>query len=158
MNFFKSDNRFRFYNTILKDDFPAVLCLSCSDFSRPCIRMENHPKCVEYVRRGRPCVGTSWKSLNRTRDKLKSELNVAEEKLIRALIKIAKLKKTLKHTKSKIAEKTLCLINKFADDNDEIFEDDQDFFFADLFFDFWQFSIFSVAEIFLAVADSFLNS
>ena len=59
-----------------------------------------------------------------------------EKKLIRALIKIARLKKTLKHTKSKIAEKTLCLANEFADDNDEISENDQNSFFTDLFFDF----------------------
>ena len=74
--------------------------------------------------------------MNRIRDKLKFEFNKIEEKLIRALAKIIKLKKILKHTKSKIAEKTLCLINEFADNNDEISENDQNFFFANLFFDF----------------------
>ena len=59
-----------------------------------------------------------------------------EKKLIRALTKVARLKKILKHTKSKIAEKTLCLANEFADNNDEIFKNDQNSFFADLSFDF----------------------
>ena len=83
---------------------------------------------------------------------------MAEEELTRALAKVARLKKTLKHTKSKVAEKALCLASELADDNDGVSEDGQDSLFADLPSDFWQLSTPPVVETSSAVAGSFLNS
>ena len=119
MTSLKACNRLRLYNTIVRDGDPAVTaCLLCSSLSVACVRMENHPKCAECVRRGRPCVGASWESLDRTRDKLESDLSLAEEELARALAKVARLRKTLSHTKSKVDEKALCLAQELSADND----------------------------------------
>ena len=110
--------------------------------------MENHSKCAECVRRGRPCVGASWESLDRTREKLESDLDIAEEELAQALAKEARKKRHLKRTKSKLAEKALCLAQEFADDNDGVFEGDSNAsFFENLSSEFWQSLTFSNAEI-----------
>jgi len=50
-------------------------------------------------------------------------LIIAEEKLTQTFARVACLHKTLKHTKDKVAEKTLCLACKLADDNDDVFRD-----------------------------------
>ena len=155
MFFSKIRNRFRLYNNIIKDGGPvSVICVDCSLLSRFCIMMENHPKCAECVRRGRLCVDASWENLDRARDKLKSDIIVAENELARVLIKLARLKKTLKYTKFKIAEKSACLAQKLADDNDDVSSDENSFaLFDNLSLDFWQFLIFSV-EISAKIADN----
>ncbi len=123
----KTCNRLRLYQSISKDSDPvSTACLHCSSLSILCVKMENHPKCAECVRRGRPCVSVSWESLDRTRDKLESDLSVAEEELARALARVACLRKTLKHTKDKVAEKALCLARELADDNDGVSGDEDD--------------------------------
>jgi len=123
----KTRNRLCLYQSISKDGDPvSTACLHCSNLSILCVKMENHPKCAECVRRGRPCVGVSWESLNHTRDKLESNLSVAEEELARALARVACLCKTLKHTKDKVAEKALCLACELADDNDGVSGDEDD--------------------------------
>ena len=132
MSFSKSRNRLRLYNNIIKDGGPvSVACVNCFLLSRFCIMMKNHPKCAECVRRGRPCVDASWESLDRARDKLKSDITVTEDELARALIKLTRLKKTLKYIKSKIAEKSACLAQKLADDNDDVSNDENSFAFFD---------------------------
>jgi len=50
-------------------------------------------------------------------------LIIAEEKLTQTFARVACFNKTLKHTKDKVAEKTLCLACKLADDNDDVFRD-----------------------------------
>jgi len=123
----KTRNRLHLYQSISKDGDPVLTaCLHCSSLSILCVKMENHPKCAECVRRGRPCVSVSWESLDRTRDKLESDLSVAEEELARALARVARLCKTLKHTKDKVAEKALCLARELADDNDGVSGDEDD--------------------------------
>ena len=110
MFFSKFRNRFRLYNNIIKnDDSVSVVCVNCFLLFRFCIMMEKHPKYAECVRRGRFCVDASWKNLDRARDKLKSNIIVVEDELARALIKLTRLKKTLKYIKFKIAEKSACL-------------------------------------------------
>ena len=137
----KAANRLRLYNTIVRDGDPAVTaCLLCSSLLVACVRM-NHPKCAECVRRGRPCVGASWESLDRTRDKLESDLSLAEEELARALAKVARLRKTLSHTKSKVAEKALCLVQELSADNDGTEDEvlpDLSQFMKELPDDFWR--------------------
>jgi len=143
----KTRNRLRLYQSISKDGDPvSTACLHCSNLSILCMKMENHPKCAECVRRGRPCVGVSWESLDRTRDKLESDLSVAEEELARALARVARLRKTLKHTKDKVAEKALCLARELADDNDGVSGDEDDPGPSNLLsLDFWD-SLISAAS------------
>jgi len=123
----KTHNCLRLYQSISKDGDPvSTACLHCSSLSILCMKMENHPKCAECVHRGRPCVSVSWESLDHTRDKLKSDLSVAEEELARALARVARLRKTLKHMKDKVAEKALCLARELANDNDGVSGDEDD--------------------------------
>ena len=51
------------------------------------------------------------------------------------LMKINRLRKTLKQTKFKKIAKFFCLIRELIDNNDDIF-DDENSFFNNLFFDF----------------------
>ena len=138
MFFSKFRNRLCLYNNIIKnDDSVSVACVNCFLLSRFCIMMKNHPKCAECVRRGRLCVNASWENLDQTRDKLESDIIVIEDELARALIKLARLKKTLKYIKSKTAEKFACLAQKLIDDNDDVSSDENPFvFFDNLSFDF----------------------
>jgi len=123
----KTCNHLHLYQSISKDSDPvSTACLHCSNLSILCVKMENHPKCAECVRRGRPCVSVSWESLDHTRNKLESDLSVAEEELARALARVACLRKTLKHMKDKVAEKALCLACELADDNDGVSGDEDD--------------------------------
>ena len=60
-----------------------------------------------------------------------------ENKLACALIKLTRLKKTLKYIKFKIAEKFAYLIQELIDDNDDVSNDENSFaFFDNLSFDF----------------------
>lgn len=78
--------------------------------------MENQSKCAECVRRGRPCVGASWESLEKTQEKLESDIHLTEEELSRVLAKLSRLRRTLRHVNSKITEKMSCLAQELGDD------------------------------------------
>ena len=87
--------------------------------------MKSHFKCAECTRQGRPCVGVTWESLNRVRDKLESEILQAEEGQARLLkeqsrlfAKLARLRKTLRQTQDRAKQKTLCLLKEMSNDND----------------------------------------
>ncbi len=161
MSFFRFINRLRLYNIIVKDDESiAVACLSCFIDSMICVKMKNHLKCVECVRRERLCVDASWESLNRTREKLEFDLNLAKEELFKTFAKVARLRKTLKHTKSKVAKKTLFLTRELTNDNENVFDENSNssILFVDLSSDFWQFIIFLSVETLSASSDNFWDS
>ena len=86
--------------------------------------IKNNSKCVKCVRRDRFCVSAFWKSLDQIRNKLKFDIIVIEKKLVRILIKLIRLKKTLKHTKFIIAEKSACLAQELIDDNNDVSSDE----------------------------------
>ena len=133
MFFSKFRNRFRLYNNIIKNDDPVfVVCVNCFLSFCFCIMIKNHSKCVECVCQDCFCVDASWKNLDRVRNKLKSNITVIENELVCVLIKLTRLKKMLKYIKFKIAEKSACLIQKLIDDNDDVSNDKNSFFF-------WQF-------------------
>jgi len=152
----KTHNRLRLYQSISKDGDPvSTACLHCSNLSILCMKMENHPKCAECVCRGRPCVGVLWESLDHTRNKLKSNLSVAEEELAQALARVACLRKTLKHTKDKVAEKALCLARELANDNDGVSRDEDDPGPSNLLFsNFWDGLISAASPPWTAEASS----
>jgi len=152
----KTRNRLHLYQSISKDSDPvSTACLHCSNLSILCVKMENHPKCAECVRRGRPCVGVSWESLDRTRNKLESDLAAAEEELAQAFARVARLRKTMKHTKDKVTEKALCLARELADDNDGVSRDEDDPGPSNLFSaDFWDGLISAASPPRTAVASS----
>ena len=124
MKSFKTYNCLYLYQFINKNsDSVLTVYLHCFNLSILCIKMKNHSKCAECVCCDCLCVSVLWESLNYTHNKLKFNLSVAEKELTQALVKVACLYKTLKYLKDKVAEKTLCLAYKLADDNDDVFRD-----------------------------------
>ncbi len=144
------DNRLRAAKEItISGSPPDLACVYCSNHSILCVVMESHSKCAECTRRGRPCVGVTWESLDRVRDKLESEILQAEEGQARLLeeqsrlfAKLARLRKTLRQTQDRAKQKTLCLLKEMGDDNDGDEEAPQPETLSQLFDnmpnDFWQ--------------------
>ncbi len=120
-------NRRRLAAEIDTQGSPVVLqCQRCFFSSSPCMIMSSHPACAECTRHGKPCVGLSWDSLDRTREKLSKDLQAAEEE--QAILsaqeaalaaRIARLRKTLNQAQSRAKEKALCLAKELADNNDD---------------------------------------
>jgi len=132
-----------------------TVCLHCFNLLILCIKIKNHPKCAECVCCDCSCVDVLWESLNCICNKLKFNLSVAEKELTQTLARVACLHKTLKYIKDKVAEKTLCLACKLADDNDDVSEDENNSDSLNLLFlNFWDDLIFTAfssqtAEAFL---------
>ncbi len=139
MKSFKTYNHLYLYQFINKDDDSMLtICLHCFSLSILCIKMKNHSKCAECVCCDCLCISVLWESLNHIHNKLKFNLSVAEKKLTQALAKVACLCKTLKYTKDKVAEKTLCLACELVNDNDSVSEDENDSNSLNLLFsNFW---------------------
>ncbi len=139
MKSFKTYNCLYLYQFINKDnDSVLTVCLYCFNLLILYIKMKNHSKYAEYVHCSCSCINVLWESLNHIYNKLKFNLSVAEKELTWAFTKVIHLCKTLKYTKDKVTEKTLCLTCKLADDNDSIFRDENDFNSLNLLFsNFW---------------------
>jgi len=60
-----------------------------------------------------------WKSLNRVRNKLKSKILQTEEEQARLFAKLSQLHKTLRQTQDCAKQKTLCLLKKMSNDNND---------------------------------------
>ncbi len=137
------DNRLRAAKEItVAGSPPDIACVYCSNHSTLCVVMEPHSKCAECTRRGRPCVGVTWESLDRVRDKLESEILQTEEEQARLFAKLSRLRKTLRQTQDRAKQKTLCLLKEMGDDNDGDEETPQPETLSQLFDnmpnDFWQ--------------------
>ena len=90
-----------------------------------CIVMKGHNRCVECTCHGKPCVGILWESLDHARAKIQSDIEAAEQEQSRHLAemnrlasKLARLRKTFQQTQDHAKQKTLCLAQELADDND----------------------------------------
>jgi len=144
------DNRLRAAKEItISGSPPDLACVYCFNHSILCVMMESHFKCAECTRQGHPCVGVTWESLDRVRDKLESEILQAEEKQARLLeeqsrlfAKLARLRKTLRQTQDRAKQKTLCLLKEMGNNNDGDEEAPQPETLSQLFDnmsnDFWQ--------------------
>jgi len=137
------DNRLRAAKEItVAGSPPDIACVYCSNHSILCVVMEPHSKCAECTRQGRPCVGVTWESLDRVRDKLESEILQTEEEQARLFAKLSRLRKTLRQTQDRAKQKTLCLLKEMGDDNDGVEETPQPETLSQLFDnmpnDFWQ--------------------
>jgi len=139
MKSFKTCNYLCLYQFINKDnDSVLTVCLHCFNFLILCIKIKNHSKCAECVHCDCLCVDVLWKFLDCMHNKLKFNLSVAEKELTWALIRVAHLCKILKYMKDKVAEKTLCLACKLADNNDDVSEDENNSNSSNLLFlNFW---------------------
>jgi len=97
---------------------PDIACVYCFNHSILRVVMESHSKCAECTRQGHPCVGVTWESLDRVRDKLESEILQTEEEQARLFAKLSRLRKTLRQTQDHAKQKTLCLLKEMSNDND----------------------------------------
>ncbi len=124
MKSFKTCNYLCLYQFINKDDDSVLtVSLHCFNLLILCIKIKNHSKCAECVQCDYLCIDVLWESFNHIYNKLKFNLSIAEKELTQTLAKVACLCKTLKYTKDKVAEKTLCLACKLVNDNDDVFKD-----------------------------------
>ncbi len=146
MKSFKTHNHLYLYQFINKDsDSVLTICLHCFNLLILYIKIKNHSKCAEYVHHSYSCISVLWESLNYIHNKLKFNLSVAEKELTQTFVKVTCLYKTLKYTKDKVTEKTLCLACKLADDNDSVSKDENNSDSSNLLFlNFWDDLIFTV--------------
>ncbi len=158
MKSFKTCNCLYLYQFINKDSNSVLtVCLHCFNLLILYIKMKNHSKCAECVCHSHSCVSVLWESLNYIHNKLKFNLSVTEKELTQTLARVACLYKTLKYTKNKVAEKTLCLVCELADDNDSVFRDENNSDSSNLLFlNFWDDLIFTVFSSW--TAEAFLYS
>jgi len=103
-----------------------LVCVYCFNHSILCVMMKSHFKCAECTHQDHSCVSVTWELLNRVRDKLKSEILQAEEEQARLLkeqsrlfAKLSQLRKTLRQTQDRAKQKTLCLLKKMSNDNND---------------------------------------
>ena len=75
-------------------------------------------KCAECVRQGKPYVNLSQASLDRTRKKLRKEINADKEELTRVIARLIRNKKILKQADNKARKKAECLANKLEESGD----------------------------------------
>ncbi len=121
MKSFKTCNHLYLYQFINKDNNSVTtICLHCFSLSILCIKIKNHFKYAECVYCSHLCIDVLWESLNHICNKFKFNLSVAEKELTQTLVRVTCLCKTLKYTKNKIAEKTLCLACKLVNNNDSV--------------------------------------
>ncbi len=102
-------------------------------------------------------MSVMWESLNCVCNKLKSEILQTEEEQAHLFAKLSQLHKMLHQTQDHAKQKTLCLLKKMSNDNDDDEKTSQSETLFQLFDNmsnnFWQFnlvtSFFQSVEVFL---------
>lgn len=89
-------------------DFP---CFRCLENKHQCVVMDSAKrlKCAECVKQGKPCVGLTWESLDRTREKLRKEIDEHEDELAGVMAKLMRKKKILRQADERAKRKAECL-------------------------------------------------
>ena len=121
----KSSSRLRLAKQIRLTGDPAVFpCEYCALRCLDCFIMapgpdpKSKPKCDKCTRCGRPCVGVSWESLDRTRLSLRKEISKANNDLAALSAKVVRLQRTLDQADNCASEKVDCLAAELGSDND----------------------------------------
>ena len=120
------------------------LCEYCTSLDLLCVAMKNCLKCAECVCCGCSCISLLLESLNHLFNKLKSELNAVLEEHECLVAKISQLWKTLHQSQNLQDKKSLCLVQKLTNDNDETEDEalpDSLNFINSLLSEFWVFII-----------------
>lgn len=122
-----SQNRLRLASEIQRNgrpvDFPCEHCFLADSV---CIAMENSSrlKCSECVRRGKPCVGLSWSSLDKTREEYQKKVDEDEELLATVMARLLRNKKILRQAEVRAKRKAECLMEEM--DNEGELETSED--------------------------------
>ncbi len=122
----KTHNRLRLAREIQRlGSLSFFPCDYCASIGHDCLVMDSRPKCAECTRRGRPCVGVSWESLDRARSKLRRDIRKTNKEsaalaaqLAALTAKAARLQQTLDDTERRASQKADCLAMELGSDND----------------------------------------
>jgi len=129
----------------ISDSFLNIVCVYCFNHSIFCVMMKSHFKCAECTHWDHSCVNVMWESLNCVHDKLKSEILQTEKEQARLFAKLSWLCKMLYQTQDCVKQKTLCLLKKISDNNDDDEKTPQPEILSQLFDNmsnnFWQFNL-----------------
>ncbi len=104
---------------ITSGSFLNIVCVYCFNHSILCVMMKSHFKCAECTCQDHSCVSVMWESLNHVHNKLKSKILQTEEEQACLFTKLSWLHKTLCQTQDCAKQKTLCLLKKMSNDNDD---------------------------------------
>ncbi len=148
----------------VSDSFLNIVCVYCFNHSILCVMMKSHFKCTECTCQGHSCVSVTWKSLDCVHNTLKSKILQTEKEQACLFTKLSWLCKTLCQTQDCAKQKTLCLLKKISNDNDDDEKISQSEILFQLFDnmsnDFWQFNLVTFpsqsAEVFLCNCWGFL--
>jgi len=101
------------------DSFLNIVCVYCFSHSILCVMMKLHFKCAECTHQDHSCVSVMWESLNYVHNKLKSKILQTEKEQAHLFAKLSWLCKMLHQTQDCAKQKTLCLLKKMSNDNDD---------------------------------------
>jgi len=104
----------------ISDSLLNIPCVYCFNHSTLCMMMKLHFKCTECTHQDHSCVSVMWESLDCVRNKLKSKILQTEEEQAHLFAKLSQLRKTLCQTQDCAKQKTLCLLKKMNNDNDDV--------------------------------------
>ncbi len=96
-----------------------ITCVYCFNHSIFCVMMKSHFKCAECTCQGHLCVSVMWELLDCVRNKLKLKILQTEKEQACLFVKLSWLHKTLCQTQDCVKQKTLCLLKKMSNDNDD---------------------------------------
>ncbi len=129
----------------ISDSFLNIACVYCFNHFIFCVMMKSHFKCAECTHQNHSCVSVMWESLNCVHDKLKSEILQTEKEQACLFAKLSWLCKMLCQTQDRAKQKTLCLLKKMSDNNDDDEKTPQSEilsqFFDNMSNNFWQFNL-----------------
>ena len=97
-----------------------IPCVYCFNHSTLCVMMKLHFKCTKCTHQGHSCVSVMWESLDCVHNKLKSKILQTEEEQACLFAKLSQLHKTLHQTQDRAKQKTLCLLKKMSNDNNDV--------------------------------------
>jgi len=103
----------------VSDSSLNIACVYCFNHSILCVIMKSHFKCAECTHQDHSCVSVMWESLNCVCNKLKSKILQIEEEQAHLFAKLSWLHKMLCQTQDRAKQKTLCLLKKMSNDNDD---------------------------------------
>ncbi|KAI4116200.1 MAG: hypothetical protein LQ341_007700, partial [Variospora aurantia] len=95
-------------------------CFRCLENNHKCVVMDSSKrlKCAECVKQGKPCVGLTWESLDRTRERLRREIDEHEDELAEVMAKLMRKKKILRQADERAMRKAECLAAEMEADGE----------------------------------------
>ncbi|KIV99027.1 uncharacterized protein PV09_09253 [Verruconis gallopava] len=109
-------------------DTEIQACFDCFKNSRTCVVMSSSKgtRCASCTRKGISCVGQSWESLDKTREKTKSAINEDLKRLEKVSAELAEIQSRLSRNRvllefaeKRAKEKAICLMEELEQEEEE---------------------------------------